>query len=484
MRVELFVVLSLGVFGSNLSARAEVRVGALFSDHMVLQQGATVPVWGASTKEAEAVKVVFQGQEKSTTVKNGRWRVDLENLKPGDAATLTIQGDNTLTINDVLVGEVWLASGQSNMVWPVNKSADAPRTVAAAHHPQIRLFTVGRQPALAPQNDVIGQWSVCSPETVADFSAVAYHFGLSLHEHLQRPLGLINSAYGGTPAEAWTSRDALLAVDSLRDTAAKGADLKNKNAATGLFNAMIHPLAPFALRGVIWYQGESNATRAWQYRALFPAMIADWRALWKQGDFPFLFVQLAPFRDRVEQPAESNWAELREAQLHTMQTVPNTFMAVITDVGEEKSIHPQQKAPVGQRLALAARALAYGEKTVKEKDAEKPLVHSGPIFRKSEVQKDRVVLEFDHAGSGLLAKGGELRGFTIAGEDKKFMNAYAEIKETRPGQEWVVEVWHPEIKKPTGVRYGWANYPTGNLWNQDGLPATPFRTDKFKLTTQ
>jgi sialate O-acetylesterase len=343
---------------------------------------------------------------------------------------------------------------------------------------------VGRQPALAPQPDVIGQWSVCSPETVAEFSAVAYNFGLTLHEHLNVPIGLINSSYGGTPAEAWTSRDGLMAIDSLRDAALKGADLKNKNAPTGLFNAMIHPLAPFAIKGVIWYQGESNAPRAWQYRTLFPAMIADWRKLWNQGDFPFLFVQLAPFRDIVEQPGESNWAELREAQLYTAQTVPNTFMAVITDVGNEKDIHPQQKGPVGQRLALAARAVAYGEKTVKEGDQERPLVYSGAIYKESEVQGDRMVLHFEHAGTGLAAKGSELKGFTIAGDDKKFLNAYAQIKESKKGKQWVVEVWHPEIKKPAAVRYGWANYPTGNLWNNEGLPASPFRTDDFPVTTQ
>jgi sialate O-acetylesterase len=462
---------------------AEVKLNSLFSDHMVLQQAAKVPVWGTATKEGEQVQVSFQGQQKTTQAKNGRWIVELENLKPGEPATLTIAGENTVQIADVLVGEVWLASGQSNMVWTVSKSSDAPRTIANARHPRMRLFSVGRQSALTPQNDAPGQWSVCSPETIGEFSAVAYSFGLALQEHLDVPIGLINSSYGGTPAEAWTSREGLMAAEELRALAVKGPDLKNKNAPTGLFNAMIHPLVPFAIKGVIWYQGESNAPRAWQYRTLFPALIADWRQQWKREDLAFLFVQLAPFRDIVREPAESNWAELREAQLLTAQTVPNTFMAVITDLGEEKDIHPKQKVPIGQRLALAARAIVYGEKTVKEGDQEKPLVYSGPLYKEYKVQGDRMVIQFDHAGTGLVAKGSELAGLSIAGEDRKFVNAYAQIKETKP-KEWVVEVWHPEIPRPAAVRYGWANYPTGNLWNQEGLPASPFRTDEFPLTTQ
>jgi sialate O-acetylesterase len=354
------------------------------------------------------------------------------------------------------------------MQWAVSQSADPQQTIASADHPQIRLFTVPRQAAPEPQSDVLGNWNVCSPQTIPTFSAVAYHFGQALQKELDVPIGLINTSFGGTPAEAWTSRQGLAEHQSLQHYVARPADPKNKNGATGLYNAMIHPLVPFAIRGAIWYQGESNAGRAFEYRTLFPAMITDWRRVWGQGDFPFLFVQLAPFKPIVDQPVESDWAELREAQLYTAQSVPKTAMAVITDVGDEKDIHPKQKQPVGERLALAARALAYGEQK---------LVFSGPEFKEAKVDAGKMVLSFKHVGDGLAAKGDSLTGFTIAGSDRKFVNAYAEIRNDQ------VVVWHPEVSQPVAVRYGWANYPTGNLWNTGGLPATPFRTDDFPMIT-
>jgi sialate O-acetylesterase len=231
---------------------------------------------------------------------------------------------------------------------------------------------------------------------------------------------------------------------------------------------MIAPLVPYAIRGAIWYQGESNAGRAYEYRTLFPAMIRNWRDAWGQGDFPFLFVQLAPFMKIVTEPGESAWAELREAQLLTTRTVPNTAQAVITDVGDEDDIHPKQKEPVGKRLALAALALAYG----------RDVVYSGPDYQRMKVEGDRAVLSFKHVGEGLEARGGPLKGFAIAGTDRKWVNGEAEIQGDR------VVVWSPQVKGPVAVRYGWANYPLGNLWNKDGLPASPFRTDDFPLTTE
>ena len=453
--------------GMARPAVAEVKPHALFSDHMVLQQGTKAPVWGTAA-DGEEITVRFGSQTKTTAARDGKWQVTLENLKPGKPETLTITGKNTVQIKDVLVGEVWICSGQSNMQWSVKQSADPQATIAAADYPQIRLFSVPRQAAAEPQSEVDAAWAVCSPATIENFSAVAYHFGKALHKQLDVPIGLINTSFGGTPAEAWTSRQGLLAEESLKSFVASPADPKNKNGATGLYNAMIHPLLPYAIRGAIWYQGESNAPRAHQYRTLFPAMIADWRRAWGQGDFPFLFVQLAPFKAIVDQPSESDWAELREAQLYTAQTAPNTAMAVITDVGEERDIHPKQKQPVGERLALAARALAYGEKD---------LIYSGPEFAKAEMKDGKMVLSFKHVGSGLVANEGELKGFAIAGQDRKFVNAYAEIQEDK------VVVWHPEVKEPVAVRYGWANYPLGNLWNKDGLLASPFRTDEFPMIT-
>jgi sialate O-acetylesterase len=344
---------------------------------------------------------------------------------------------------------------------------------------------------------------------VASFSAVAYFFGRDLAKTLDVPIGLIHTSWGGTPAEAWTSRAALLAEPSLKympereahaladypkaidryidglkkyketvsEAVAHGQDFPpppappstpvHAWASATLYNGMIASIIPYAIRGAIWYQGESNAGRAYEYRTLLPAMIRNWRTDWKQGDFPFLIVQLAPFMKIEAEPKESAWAELREAQLYTTQTVLNAAQAVITDVGDETDIHPRWKEPVGARLALAARALAYGEK----------IEYAGPVYKSMRVDGNKAVLSFDHVGGGLVAKGGPLVGFTLAGEDRKFVKAEAEIQDDR------VVVWSEKVSKPVAVRFGWANYPVVNLWNKDGLPATPFRTDHFPMTT-
>jgi sialate O-acetylesterase len=356
---------------------------------------------------------------------------------------------------------------------------------------------------------VNARWVECGPETTATFSAVAYYFGRDIQKARQVPVGLINTSWGGTPAEAWTSQPTLQAEPSLKglltqqtrqlDNYEKSIDayvaelqkhkaqlqqartkagalpnlptppqpLRAQNLSSTLYNGMIAPVIPYAIRGAIWYQGESNAGRAHQYRTLFPAMIRNWRQDWKQGDFPFLFVQLAPFMKIESEPQESNWAELREAQLLTTKAVPNAAQAVITDVGDEKDIHPRWKEPVGARLALAARALAYGEK----------ITYSGPTYKDMKVEGDKVVLTFDHVGGGLVAKGGPLTGFAIAAEDGKFVKAEAEIQDDK------VVVWSKQVARPAAVRFGWANFPVVNLWNKDGLPASPFRTDDFPMTT-
>jgi sialate O-acetylesterase len=355
------------------------------------------------------------------------------------------------------------------MQWAVNQSADPESTIQSARDPGIRLFTVPRQATGTPLTEVKASWQQLSPDTVKDFTAVGYAFGKALRAARKVPVGLISTNYGGTPAEAWT-RKAIIEQDFpsiITSQRLASMPMTNPNAAGGLYNAMIAPLIPYAIRGAIWYQGESNAGRAWEYRTLFPAMIRNWREDWGQGDFPFLFVQLAPFMAIEQTPKESAWAELREAQLLTLTSSKNTGMAVITDLGDEKDIHPKRKREVGERLALAARKLAYGEN----------ITYRGPEFRSITVRGSKAVVDFNYADGGLHANG-PLTGFAITGEDGKWVNADAEIHRKS------VVVSSPQVKRPVAVRFGWANYPVVNLTNGAGLPASPFRTDTYPVTTQ
>jgi len=489
---------------------AAVKPHALISESMVLQAGMKVPIWGTAD-DGEKVTVRLQGQEVSATAKDGKWLVHLEELKAGGPFEMTIAGSNTIHFKNVLVGEVWICSGQSNMEWPVSLSAEPEKTIKQSKNPMIRLFTVPKKPTSAPVHHITGDWQECSPATIGRFSAVAYFFGEHLQKARQVPVGLIHTSWGGTPAESWTSLPALEAEPSLKylaeqqirvlggypqsidkyiaaltkyrqeisqidatkhDLPSPAAPPANpaRNAwdASTLYNGMIAPLIPYGIRGAIWYQGESNAGRASEYRTLLPAMIKNWRTDWQQGDFPFLIVQLAPFTKILPEPGESDWAELREAQLHTTQVLPNAAEAVITDLGSESDIHPRWKEPVGSRLALAARALAHGEK----------IEYSGPIYESLRVEGSNAIVSFQHVGGGLVAKEGTLTGFTIAGADRKFVKADAEIH----GDQVIVR--SPKVESPVAVRFGWANYPVVNLWNKAGLPATPFRTDDFPMVTE
>jgi sialate O-acetylesterase len=502
-------ILTVACFSWSGLCQADVKLNALFGDGMVLQQGMRVPVWGTASN-GEKVTVRFRGQEASTTAEKGKWMVHLEKLEPGGPFELSIEGKNKLTFKNVLVGDVWICSGQSNMEMSVRSSADFEKNIAGSKNPRIHLFTVQKNPSIAPQTRLGGNWVECNPDTVGNFSAVAYFFGRDLEKARHIPIGLIHTAWGGTPAESWTSRESLSSEPGLKylventdrslesypaqidahiqalkeyrekvvDALTKRKDVptppglnnvgKNAWGADSLFNGMIHPLVPYAIQGAIWYQGESNAGRAYEYRTLLATMIKDWRQAWGQGDFPFLIVQLAPFQHIKPEPGESDWAELREAQLLMTKQLPNVGIAVITDVGHETDIHPVWKEPVGARLALAARAIADGEK----------IVYSGPVYREMKVEGDKAVLSFDHVGGGLVAKDGPLVGFTIAGEDHHFVKANAEIR----GDQVVVS--SSQVSTPVAVRYGWAAFPVVNLVNKEGLPATPFRTDDFKLTTQ
>jgi sialate O-acetylesterase len=637
-----------------------LRLPAVFSDHLVLQRNCPIPVWGWAAP-GSAVSVTLAGQTARATVDDaGRWMAVLPALPAGGPYELVVSGSDTLRLQDVLIGEVWVCSGQSNMEWPVSLANNAAEEIAAATCPQMRLFQVPKVTAEAPVTDVAGAWTVCSPETIASFSAVGYFFGRSLHAELEVPVGLINSSWGGTVAEAWTSREALhaepvvrpliesyeaqlphleeamaryqeaLAAFELQSTAQDNdnqgypagwadpavdngtwptmalpqswqsageamsgvlwfrrevdlpaewlghdlvlsigacdksdqtyvnntlvgslsiaddpnawstprvytvpaalvrpgtnliavrvfshiyqggmtgpaaimhlcpADLPeatplalhgdwqyrieqnfgpmgspppmpfgpgNPNAPCALFNGMIAPLVPYAMRGAIWYQGESNADRGKQYQTLLPAMIRDWRTRWALGDFPFLIVQLANYMAVKEQPGESRWAELREAQLFTAQRVPNVGLAVIIDIGEAADIHPRNKQEVGRRLALNALATTYGA----------ALPYSGPLYRELRVEAGALRLLFDHVEAGLVCQGERLTAFAIAGEDRRFVWADARIDGD------TIVVASPQVPAPVAVRYGWTENPACTLYNTAGLPASPFRTDDWPV---
>ena len=487
-------------------SRADVKLHALFSDHMVLQQNAPVMVWGWAD-EGEEVTVEIAKRKGSAKAKDGRWMVKLRKLEAGGPFEMKVTGKNQLTIRDVLVGEVWVASGQSNMEWPMTRTSNSEEAIKQSENSRLRLFTVPKMKAMEPKDNVDSSWKLCHPDNVAGFSAVGYYFGRDLQKALNVPVGIIHTSWGGSPAEVWMSeawlsdnpeykQDILGAYEDAMRRHQEAVDrFKKEEAAakaegkafdkreprgpwrpTELYNGMIASIIPYTIQGAIWYQGESNAGRAWQYRRLFADMILNWRHDWDQGKFPFLLVQLAPWdknRNRSMEeitatPGESDWAELREAQLLATQNLPNVGMAVITDAGDKDDIHPQNKEPVGARLALAALGIAY----------DKDIVYSGPVYKKMKIDDGKVVLSFDHVGGGLEARGGDLKGFAIAGEDKRFVWADARIQ----GDQVIVS--SPEVEEPVAVRYGWSDHPVVNLYNVEGLPATPFRTDDFPMVTK
>jgi sialate O-acetylesterase len=484
-------------------AAADVKLSALFSDHMVLQQGAAVPVWGTA-EPGEEVSVSAAGQAKTAKADaGGKWTVRLDALKAGGPLAVTVKGKNTITINDVLVGEVWLASGQSNMALAVSGAKDFAQEQAAANLPQIRVFQEQSASAPAPQADCKGTWQVCSPETVGRFSAAAYFFGRELHRKLGAPVGLIQSAVGGTPIESWISLEAQKNCPDLKgffkpaDKAAAQFDAaalaqyqktlqkweaaaakektakqaaprkpvnpadaaKGKGGAGGLFNGKIAPLIPYAIRGAIWYQGEANSTpeKAPYYQYQLPLLVQDWRTRWGEGEFPFAWVQLPNYNG-----AGRNWPLVREAMLKALK-VPNTGMAITIDIGEATNIHPKDKQTVGLRLAMWALGTVYGQK----------VATCGPLPAGNKASGSDVVLSFTHTDGGLVAKDGDLKGFTIAGADKKFVKAEAKIASD------TVVVSSPEVRQPVAVRYAWENNPQCNLYNGAGLPASPFRTDDW-----
>jgi sialate O-acetylesterase len=646
--VKGLIVLFLIVF--SIPAKAEVTLPKIFSSNMVLQQGIEIPVWGRADS-GEKVNVTFNGITVSVIAgEDGKWMAKLPVQDYGGPFTLTVKGENEIVFENVMVGEVWIASGQSNMQWSVAQSRNAKTEIAAANYPNIRLFSVPRKVAQFPQDDIeSGEWVECSPETVAGFSAVAYFFGREIHDKLDVPVGLIHSSWGGTVAETWISPETIskdpdfksrlielqqldlenyreqklaqirqilggelpnsevdtvdgkpawsavnyndgdwktittpkyweaqgymdidgvawyrkeinltenqtqdnmtlhlgkiddeditfingievgktdsyneervytidkkfiqpgrnMIVVRVNDTGGNGgiygnpedqfiaigneridisgdwkfkiskatvesADIGPNSYPTLLFNGMINPIIPYGIQGAIWYQGEANASRAKQYQRIFPSLIKDWRNQWSQDNFPFLYVSLANFQQPQEEPGESTWAELREAQTMALD-LPNTGMALAIDIGEADDIHPKNKQDVGWRLALDALAIAY----------DLNVVNSGPMYQSVEFRDGKAYVTFSEIGSGLKVKDkyGYLKGFTLAGADKKFHWAKAELFD-----ENTIMVYSDEVKNPIAVRYGWADNPDDvNLYNQQGLPANPFRTDNWPGITK
>ncbi|HEY6187765.1 MAG TPA: sialate O-acetylesterase [Pyrinomonadaceae bacterium] len=658
-------LLLLLVLFSAPRARADVKLPNIIGDNMVLQQGRRIRIWGTAQAGEEVSVAVAGRRARAVADAQGRWQTFIGPLKAGGPLQMTITGRNTIVLKNILVGEVWVGSGQSNMEWPLANALNGAEEVAQASYPEIRLFTVKKSTASAPLDDVEGHWTVCAPKTAAQFSAVAYFFGRELHRTLKVPVGLIHSSWGGTPAEAWTSRAALTSNPALKplmenyqrdlqnrdrlqreydiafaewekknvnqDPGNKGLGLgyarpdldlsdwkrmelpgmlesagfnfdgavwfrrdvdipqswvghdlslelgpiddfdityfngeqvgstgrettnayavkrrynvpaslvrpgrntiavrvfdrsgdggfaagqgemklsaagaegggslpldgawsykvevefqpikpdysyypvappgpENPNSPSNLYNAMLAPLTGFAIQGVIWYQGETNAGRSYQYRALFPAMIRDWRAAWGEGNFPFYFVQLANYMPVKPEPSESGWAELREAQMMALKE-PNTGMAVAIDIGGE-DLHPRNKQEVGRRLAQWALAQTYHQK----------VEPSGPLYDSFVVEGERIRVRFRHVDGGLQTRegSGPLKGFAIAGADRKFVWADARIENDS------VIVSHPSITHPLAVRYAWADNPACNLYNRAGLPASPFRTDDWPGVT-
>lgn len=492
---------------SIVTVSADVSLPSIFGDQMVLQQKHNNPVWGWADA-GEKITVTVDGQSHSTKAdKNGDWKVTLDPIPAGGPYRLDIVGNNKISFADVLVGEVWICSGQSNMAWTVTRSNSAELEIMTANYPQIRLISVPQVGTQEAQDDFNGQWAECTPETIQDFSAVGYFFGRRLHMAMDVPIGLIDNAWGGSAADAWIRRDVLEKDGRFDEMMAwwedyeanqtEEADLKKyqedlaawrKNGENGqqprrprglmsgnqrpanIYNGVLHPTIGYGIRGAIWYQGESNASRAHQYRDLFPLMIQHWRDEWGQGDFPFYYVQLADFREEIDAPGDADWPELREAQTMTMDRLKNVGQAVIIDIGEGRDIHPRNKQDVANRLARWALARDYGF------DIE----HKSPTYRSMKRSGNKIVLTFDHVGQGLYSfDTREPVGFAIAGKDKQFVWAQGEI--TSENQ---VTVWSDDISDPAAVRYAWANNPVCNMYSRDGLPMTPFRTDDWKGVTE
>ena len=514
----IFFLLNNAIFAHFLAG--ETKTPAIIGNNMVLQQNHLNPIWGWDNP-GQTVEVLISDQShQGRADQNGYWKITLNPMEASTAPkTITIQGSSSLKYENILIGEVWLCSGQSNMGWSVGQSDDNDLESMGAKYPNLRLISVPQVGTQKPQNDFNGKWEATTPKTAINFSAVGYFFGRRLHQILDVPVGLIDNAWGGSACEAWIPRDRLkkLAVakpymdqwekteksfdfsklkkaydEKLKVWQAKAVAARKaakpepagrprppRNLMTGqhrpanLYNGVLNPIIGYGIKGAIWYQGESNSNRAHAYREVFPLMIQSWRDLWKQGDFSFYWVQLADYQNEQNEPVSENWPELREAQTLTLDKLKNVGEAVIIDIGEGRDIHPRNKQTVANRLLRNALVKDYGY----------DLPHQSPRYKDMVIQGKKVTVTFDHVGAGLYCfDTREPVGFAICGKDQKFVWAEAKLigKDT-------VEVWSDKIKEPTAVRYAWMNNPVCNLFRKDGsvtLPVTPFRTDDFPMITK
>ncbi len=475
--------LTLVLAGLVTTAQAEVKLASIFGDAMVLQRDLPVPVWGWADPGEEVTVTLGEQSHKATADKDGRWQVKLNALKANaEGQTLKVSGKNAVEVKDVLIGEVWICSGQSNMEWNLGGTLNGKEEVAAADQPQIRLFDVqGHLTSPVAKDTCPGKWQVCRPNTAGGFSAVGYFFGRRLQQELKVPIGLVGSNWGGTRIEPWTSPAGFRSVPELKPIADQVDAYTEQTKVEGgspaaIYNAMIHPLAPFAMRGAIWYQGESNGGEGESYYHKTQALVNGWRELFNP-DLAFYWVQLANFQKPNDNPEGGDgWAKVREAQRKALN-IKHTGMAVIIDIGEAADIHPRNKQDVGTRLAHWALHQTYGRKDV---------VASGPLYKSHKVEGNAIRVSFDHVGGGLIVgkkegleptnvvKDGKLERFAIAGADKKWHWAEATID----GKDVVVK--SAEVAEPVAVRYAYSMNPLGaNLYNAEGLPASPFRTDEW-----
>ncbi|MDP2984353.1 MAG: sialate O-acetylesterase [Candidatus Latescibacter sp.] len=504
------IIKCLVIFVCTTPLHASVLLPSFLGHHMVIQRNAEYPVWGWADP-GEKVTVTFHGQKLSAAAgADSLWKVSLKPMSAGGPYEMTVKGKNAVTLYNILIGDVWVLSGQSNMQWPVKYSANPEAEIAAGNHPKIRLFTVKKTAAADPLADCIGQWQECTFHSVGEFSGVGYYFGRELEKTLNIPIGLVLAAWGGTNIPTWMSRTALAADPETKYLLSgwekiiddkPGEMLLHYEAVSGwfeycfvqmsrrqsygdipatpkgfdrslwapgwLYNAMVAPLTRFPVTGAVWYQGEGDSGRGYMYRTLLKTLINDWRAQWKKADLPFIVVQLANVNNPDKEPVDNGWAETREAQLMAL-SLPKTGLSVTLDLGVAEDVHYKNKQEAGRRTALAALKAAYG----------RDIVYSGPLYKSMTAEGGKIRLRFDCIGSGLAARSNEpLKGFAIAGADRKFVWADAKID----GNE--VFVWSDKVTEPAAVRYAWSSNPVCNLYNKEGLPASSFRTDDWPGAT-